>query len=45
MEEMACCVLQIFDATSDDIINGCLLLQKIPYYQINCLKMGGIFYD
>ncbi len=43
MEEMACCVLRIFDATSDDLINGFLLLQKIPYYKINCLKMGEIY--
>lgn len=44
MEEMACCVMRIFDATSDDLINGFLLLQKIPYYKINCLKMGEIYH-
>ena len=40
MEEMACAVLCLFDAMTDDLINGVLLLQKIPYYKINCLKMA-----
>ena len=39
-EEMACGVLNIFDMTSDDWMNCVLLLQEIPYYRMNCLKMA-----
>lgn len=37
---MACGVLEIFDSTSDDIVNGVILLQKIPYYSLDCLQMA-----
>ena len=37
---MACGVLEIFDSTSDDCINGIILLQKIPYYDLNCLQLA-----
>jgi hypothetical protein len=45
MEDMACNVLRLFDSASDDLINGVLLLQKIPYFKIDCLKMGTFFYS
>lgn len=37
---MSCGVLEIFDNTSDDIVNGVVLLQKIPYYELNCLQIA-----
>lgn len=38
-EKMACDVLNEIDSSSDDDINK-IVLQKIPYYSINCLEMG-----
>ena len=40
MEEMACNILKMFDSKSEDFINRYLLMQKIPYFGISCLKMG-----
>jgi hypothetical protein len=37
---MAIGVLNIFDEASIDLINGVILLQKIPYYNMNCLEMA-----
>ncbi len=37
---MAIGVLNIFDEASVDLINGVILLQKIPYYNMNCLEMA-----
>lgn len=37
---MACGVLKIFDNLSDDLINGIILLQKIPYYNLDCLQLA-----
>ena len=37
---MACGVLDIFDNLSDELINAVVLLQKIPYYDIDCLRMA-----
>lgn len=39
-EEMSCQVLNIFDRSSDDLANGIILLQKIPYYNLDCLQMA-----
>ena len=39
-EEMSCQVLSIFDRSSDDIINGIILQQKVPYYGLDCLQMA-----
>ena len=39
-EDMACGVLEIFDSRMDDIVNGVVLLQKIPYYGLNCLQLA-----
>ncbi|CAF0758789.1 unnamed protein product [Brachionus calyciflorus] len=39
-EEMACGVLNIFDNLSDDLINGIILLQKISYYDLECLRIA-----
>ena len=39
-ENLACDVLNKFDETSDDLANGVLMLQKIPYYKLNCLEMA-----
>ncbi len=33
-------VLNIFDSTTDDIINGVILLRKIPFYNLDCLQMA-----
>ena len=44
MEEMACNILKLLDSKSDDLINKYLLMQKIPYFGINCLKMGIYLY-
>lgn len=41
-EEMAIGVLNIFDATTDDLINGVILLRKIPFYNLDCLQMAVI---
>jgi hypothetical protein len=30
----------IFDLSSDDVENGIILEQKIPYYGIDCLQMA-----
>lgn len=30
----------IFDATTDDLINGVILLRKIPFYNLDCLQMA-----
>lgn len=37
---MAIGVLNIFDATTDDLINGVILLRKIPFYNLDCLQMA-----
>ena len=37
---MAIGVMNIFDEASLDLINGVILLQKIPYYNMNCLEMA-----
>lgn len=37
---MACGVLNVFDGTSDDLINGIILLQKIPFYGLDCLQIA-----
>ena len=37
---MSCQVLNIFDRSSDDLANGIILLQKIPYYNLDCLQMA-----
>jgi len=37
---MASGVYQIFDSSSNNLINGVILLQKIPYYNLNCLDMA-----
>jgi len=39
-EEMSIGVLNIFDESSVDGLNGVILLQKIPYYNMNCLEMA-----
>ena len=39
---MAIGVLNIFDATTDDLINGVILLRKIPFYNLDCLQMSVI---
>lgn len=38
---MACEVLSIFDADSDDYMNGIILLQEVECYNnLNCLQMA-----
>jgi hypothetical protein len=37
---MAIGVLNLFDATTDDLINGVILLRKIPLYNLDCLQMA-----
>lgn len=37
---MACSVFDICDDLSIDFVNSIILLQKIPYYNINCLQMA-----
>lgn len=37
---MAIGVLNIFDSTTDDLINGVILLRKIPFYNLDCLQMA-----
>jgi hypothetical protein len=37
---MAIGVMNIFDEASVDLINGVILLQNIPYYNMNCLEMA-----
>ena len=39
-EEMAIGVINIFDKSTDDIINGVILLRKIPFYNLDCLQMA-----
>jgi len=39
---MAIGVLNIFDATTDDLINGVILLRKIPFYNLDSLQMAVI---
>jgi hypothetical protein len=39
-EQMSIGVLNIFDKTTDDIINGVILLRKIPYFSLDCLQMA-----
>jgi len=39
-EDMAIGVLQIFDKTTDDILNGVILLRRIPFYGLDCLQMA-----
>lgn len=39
-EDMACEVFDICDDLSIDFVNSIILLQKIPYYNINCLQMA-----
>ena len=39
-EEMAIGVLTLFDKSTDDIINGVILLRKIPFYNLDCLQMA-----
>ena len=37
---MAIGLLNIFDSTTDDIINGVILLRKIPYYNLDSLQLA-----
>lgn len=37
---MAIGVLNIFDGTTDDLINGVILLRKIPMFNLDCLQMA-----
>ena len=37
---MAIGVLTLFDKSTDDIINGVILLRKIPFYNLDCLQMA-----
>jgi hypothetical protein len=37
---MAIGVMNIFDSTTDDLINGVILLRKIPFYNLDCLQMA-----
>ena len=37
---MAIGVLNLFDSTTDDLINGVILLRKIPYFNLDCLQMA-----
>lgn len=37
---MAIGVLNIFDNSTDDLINGVILLRKIPFYNLDCLQMA-----
>ena len=37
---MAIGVLNIFDESTIDLINGVILLQQIPYFNMNCLEMA-----
>ena len=40
-EGAACGVLTLFDDNSDDLMNGVILLQKVPYYKdLNALEMA-----
>jgi len=33
-------VLEKFDETSDNFSNGVLLLQRVPYYKLNCIELA-----
>jgi hypothetical protein len=37
---MAIGVLNLFDSTTDDLINGVILLRKIPFFNLDCLQMA-----
>jgi hypothetical protein len=37
---MSCEVLQLMDQGQDDILNGIVLLQKVPYYNMDCLQLA-----
>ncbi len=37
---MACNILEVFDEKSDDLTEGVLLLQKVPYFDLNCFDMA-----
>jgi hypothetical protein len=37
---MSCQVLNLFDHSHDDLINGIILLQKVPYYKLDCLQLA-----
>lgn len=37
---MACCVLNIFDNSTDDLNNSLILSQKNAYYNSNCLTLA-----
>jgi len=40
-EDTACSVLTLFDKNNDDLKNGDILLQKVPYYEdLNCVEMA-----
>jgi len=40
-EDTACSVLTYFDKNNDDLKNGDILLQKVPYYEdLNCLDLA-----
>ena len=39
---MAIGVYNIFDNVSNNLINGVILLQKIPYYNLNCLDLAAV---
>ena len=39
-EDLGCGVLEKFDETSDGLSNGVLLLQKVPYYKLNCIELA-----
>ncbi len=40
-EETACGVLTLFDENNDDLMNGVILLQKVPYYEdLNSLEIA-----
>jgi len=40
-EDTACGVLTLFDENNDDLMNGVILLQKVPYYEdLNSLEIA-----
>jgi hypothetical protein len=39
-EDMAIGVLKMIDEENEDIVIGMILLQKIPLYKMDCLKMS-----
>lgn len=38
--EMASGVYNLLDSSSNNLINGVVLLQEIPYYKLSCLEMA-----